>query len=61
MHDKEGPQYSFTTNVDFDEDDNFLLDFPDELLEALGWEEGDTLEIQAFAGRLIFRKVPSDD
>lgn len=40
-----------------DEEGNLILEFPDELLEAMGWKEGDELSIEAIADRLIFQKV----
>lgn len=53
----------FTTTLTTDDDDNLTLEFltlefPDGLLDAMGWKEGDTLNIQAFAGRVILSKVP---
>lgn len=45
------------TVVQTNEDNDYVLDFPTELLEAMGWKEGDTLDIQSFAGRIIISKV----
>lgn len=50
-------QSGFITTLATDDDDNLTLEFPDDLLETMGWGEGDTLEIQAFAGRIILSKV----
>lgn len=47
----------FITTLSTDDDDNLTLEFPDNLLETMGWREGDTLDIQAFAGRIILSKV----
>lgn len=49
-----------TTTLQTDEDDNLVLEFPNEILEAVGWKEGDTLDIQVFAGRVVFSKVAPD-
>ena len=46
-----------TTKLSSDENGNLILDFPDELLQAVNWKEGDVLGIELFAGRVIFRKV----
>lgn len=47
-----------TTTLLTDENNDIILDFPTELIEILGWSEGDTLDIQAFAGRIVISKVP---
>lgn len=47
----------FTTLLQKDEDGNSILDFPFELLETMGWGEGDLLDIQSFAGRIVISKV----
>lgn len=52
---------SFLTVLEIDENDNLTFEFPDELLEALGWKEGDNIEISTFAGRVVLGKVPVDD
>lgn len=49
--------HGITTTIQTDEEDNLILDFPTEILEALNWGEGDTLDIQVFAGRVVFSKV----
>ena len=48
---------SLTTTVFSDDEGNLSLDFPEELLEAVNWGEGDILAIEAFAGRIILRKL----
>jgi hypothetical protein len=40
-----------------DENGNIILDFPDELLETMGWAEGTELSIEAFAGSIVLREV----
>ena len=44
-----------------DEEGNLVLTFPDELLESLGWGEGDELEVQIVGDGLVFRKVASGE
>ena len=51
---------SFITTCSEDEDGNLILNFPDELLEAMGWTEGTVLDIQALPGRIVFREVRED-
>jgi len=47
---------------DEDEDGNLILPFPEELLDALGWTEGTTLDFNIVGNRLIIQKViPTDD
>lgn len=51
----------FITTLESDEEENLTLEFPDDLLDAMGWREGDELEIQAFAGRIILSKVAREE
>ena len=53
----------FITTCEEDEDGNLVLPFPEELLEALGWTEGTTLDFDILGDRLIIREVvaTSDD
>lgn len=39
------------------EDGDLVLPFPFEIFDILDWREGDTLNIQTFAGRIVFSKV----
>lgn len=48
---------SFITECTEDEEGNLLFEFPDELLEALGWKEGTVIDITAFGDRIVLRKV----
>ena len=54
---------NLTIVCDEDEDGNLILPFPEELLEALGWTEGTTLDFDILGDRLIIREVvaTSDD
>lgn len=45
------------TVMQTDENNDYVLDFPTELLEAMGWKDGDVLDIQSFAGRIVITKV----
>lgn len=47
----------FITHCEEDEDGNLILNFPDELLDAMGWGEGTTLDIDVLADRLVLREV----
>jgi hypothetical protein len=49
------------TQLTEDENGNLALEFPDEIIEAMDWTEGDTLAIEVFAGRIIFRKLSEDE
>ena len=51
----------FITTCDEDEDGNLILNFPDELLDALGWTEGTTLDFDILGDRLIIREVVRTD
>jgi hypothetical protein len=47
----------FITTCEEDEEGNLVLNFPDELLEAMGWKEGTTLDIDVLNDRLVLREV----
>jgi hypothetical protein len=46
----------FITTCEEDENGDLVLNFPDELLEALGWAEGTNLEFDISFNRLIIRE-----
>jgi hypothetical protein len=50
-----------TTTLSSDENGDLILEFPDELLQAVGWSDGNVLGIEVFAGRIIFRKLEAVD
>jgi hypothetical protein len=52
---------SFITQCEEDEEGNLVLNFPDELLEAMGWGEGTCLDISAVGGRIVLREVCEDE
>jgi len=48
---------SFTCKCTENENGDLTLDFPDELLDAMGWTEGTELEISAVAGSIVFKEI----
>lgn len=40
-----------------DDPDNIIMKFPEELLKAMGWKEGDTLDIQVEDGSITVTKI----
>ena len=48
---------SFITQCSEDEDGNLVFEIPDELLEALSWQEGTILDISAVGDRIVLQKV----
>ena len=52
---------SFITECSEDEDGNLLLEFPDELLEAMGWCEGTVLDISVVGSRIVLQEVRETD
>ena len=59
MQSVESPK--FITTCEEDEEGNLIINFPDELLDAMGWREGTLLDINAIEGRLILREVVRSD
>jgi len=52
---------NFITTCEEDENGNLFLPFPEELLEALGWAEGTTLDFTIIGNRLIIQTVVGSD
>jgi bifunctional DNA-binding transcriptional regulator/antitoxin component of YhaV-PrlF toxin-antitoxin module len=52
---------SFITECSEDEEGNLIINFPDELLEAMEWGEGTVLDISAIGDRIILREVREAD
>ena len=47
----------FTVPVEVDEDDNYFITLPDEMLDELGWYEGTELEwSEDIDGSIILKK-----
>lgn len=47
----------FVTTCEETEDGDLAILFPEELLEALGWSEGTTLDFNIIGDRLVIREV----
>jgi bifunctional DNA-binding transcriptional regulator/antitoxin component of YhaV-PrlF toxin-antitoxin module len=52
---------SFITECSEDEEGNLILNFPDELLEAMGWSEGTVLDISVVGNRIVLQEVRETD
>jgi hypothetical protein len=52
---------SFITECSEDEEGNLILNFPDELLDAMGWTEGTCLDISVVGDRLVLQEVRETD
>ncbi len=52
---------NFITQCEGDEDGNLILNFPDELLEAMGWGEGTVLDIDVVGNGIVLRAVEQAD
>jgi bifunctional DNA-binding transcriptional regulator/antitoxin component of YhaV-PrlF toxin-antitoxin module len=50
----------FITRCSEDEEGNLVLEFPDELLEAMGWGDNTVLDISVVGDRIILREVRPD-
>jgi hypothetical protein len=48
---------SFITECSEDEEGNLILNFPDELLEAMEWGEGTILDISVVGNRIVLQEV----
>ena len=53
-------QPQFVTQCETDDEGNLILNFPEELLEAMGWKEGTTLDIGVLPGTLVLREVKAE-
>ena len=53
-------QPQFITQCETDDEGNLILSFPEELLEAMGWKEGTTLDISALPGTIVLREVKKE-
>ena len=51
----------FITTCEEDEEGNLVLNFPEELLEAMHWGDGTTLDIDIIGDRLVLREVIRTD
>ncbi len=48
---------SFITECSEDEDGNLVINFPEELLEAMGWGEDTILDISVIGERIVLQEV----
>lgn len=53
-------QPQFITTCEEDENGDLVLNFPEELLEAMGWKEGTTLDISVLPGTIVLREVKAE-
>ena len=53
-------QPQFITQCETDDEGNLILSFPEELLEAMGWKEGTTLDIGVLPGTIVLREVKEE-
>ena len=53
-------QPQFITICEEDENGNLVFEIPEELLEAMGWKEGTTLDISALPGTIVLREVKAE-
>ena len=52
---------SFITNCEEDEEGNLVINFPDELLQAMGWGENTVLDIDVIGNGIVLRAVELSD
>jgi hypothetical protein len=52
---------SFTTTCHEDEHGDIFFEFSDEVMELVGWSEGDTIEIDVVADSIRIRKIPTGE
>jgi len=53
-------QPQFITQCETDDEGNLILNFPEELLQAMGWKEGTTLDIGVLPGTIVLREVKEE-
>jgi len=53
-------QPQFITQCETDDEGNLILNFPEELLQAMGWKEGTTLDIGVLPGTIVLREVKAE-
>jgi bifunctional DNA-binding transcriptional regulator/antitoxin component of YhaV-PrlF toxin-antitoxin module len=52
---------SFITTCEEDEEGNIVINFPDELLQAMGWGEETVLDIDVIGNGIVLRAVEQPD
>ncbi len=43
-----------------DDDENILMNIPDEIMEQMGWQEGDVLQFEVEKGSIAITKKQND-
>ena len=54
-------QSKFVTTCEEDENGDLVINFPDELLEAMGWGENTVLNIDVIGNGIVLRAVELSD
>ena len=54
-------QPQFITQCETDDENNLILSFPEELLEAMGWGDQTVLDISVLPGTIVLREVKPGD
>jgi AbrB family looped-hinge helix DNA binding protein len=53
---------TFTSKVvEICDNGDAIIELPPELLEEMGWKEGDTLDISEKDGKIIIKKIDDED
>ena len=53
---------TFTSKVvEICDNGDAIIELPDELLNEMGWKEGDTLDISEKDGKIIIKKIDEED
>jgi AbrB family looped-hinge helix DNA binding protein len=53
---------TFTSKVvEICDNGDAIVELPPELLEEMGWKEGDTLDISEKEGKIIIKKIDEED
>ena len=53
-------QPQFITQCETDDEGNLILNFPEELLEAMGWGDGTNIDISTLPGTIVLREVKEE-
>ena len=49
-----------TVTLQEHEDEDLFLELPDDILEAVGWTQGDTLNVEVIGNRIVLTRVPQE-
>jgi len=50
----------FNRNSGEHEDVDLFLELPDDILETVGWTQGDTLNVEVIGNRIVLTRVPQE-